>query len=53
MLLHENGLFVGQITEETTISPGSRAFVVRQSPPANTDELIRTLSPVDVWIAPE
>jgi len=53
MLLHENGLFVGQVTEETTISPGIRALVVRQNPPANTEELIRTLSPVDVWIAPE
>jgi beta-lactam-binding protein with PASTA domain len=53
MLLHENGLFLGQIIEETTISPADRAFIVRQFPESNSDELIRTLTPIDVWIAPE
>jgi len=53
MLLHENGLLIGQITEEETITQTDRALVVRQSPESNPDELIRTLTPIDVWIAPE
>jgi beta-lactam-binding protein with PASTA domain len=53
LLLHENGLFLGAVNEEAAISPAGRALIVRQWPEPNPDELIRTLSPVDVWIAPE
>lgn len=53
MLLHENGLFLGQILEESTISPADRTLIIRQSPEYIPDQLIRTLTPIDVWIAPE
>jgi len=53
MLLHENGLFMGKILEESTISQTDRTLIIRQSPESSSEELIRTLTPIDVWIAPE
>jgi len=53
MLLDENGLFMGEILEESTISQTDRTLIIRQSPESSSEELIRTLTPIDVWIAPE
>ncbi|MFN3528408.1 MAG: PASTA domain-containing protein [Bacteroidia bacterium] len=48
--LSENALYLGRITYGTAISDTSKALVVRQFPEVEEEELINTMSYVDIWV---
>lgn len=49
--LSETALYLGRINYQGTIADTSRALVIRQFPEAEEDEMINTMSFVDIWVS--
>ncbi len=49
--LSESALYLGRISYEGTIRDSSKALVVRQFPEVDDEELINTMSYIDIWVA--
>lgn len=49
--LSESALYLGRVSYEGTISDSSKALVVRQFPEVDDEELINTMSYIDIWVA--
>jgi len=49
--LSESALYLGRVTYEGTISDSSKALVIRQFPEVNEEELLNTMSYIDIWVA--
>ncbi len=49
--LSESALYLGRITYEGTITDTSKALVLRQFPEVSEEELINTMSYIDIWVA--
>lgn len=49
--LSETALYLGRINYQGTIADTSRALVIKQFPEAEEDEMINTMSFVDIWVS--
>lgn len=49
--LSETALYLGRINYQGTIADTTRALVIRQFPEAEEDEMINTMSFVDIWVS--
>lgn len=49
--LSESALYLGRVNYEGTISDSSKALVLRQFPEVDEEELINTMSYIDIWVA--
>lgn len=49
--LSESALYLGRVSYEGAISDSSKTLVLRQFPEAKEEELINTMSYIDIWVA--